>query len=108
MNHPVFITCLIRNLSPVAEHSYRMRIGSRRHARPMIFLVLAVAGAYSLMVRAQSPERQTAPQVEEILFRDVTLIDVVGGSARKGMDVLVHGERIERIFRTQRLTAACC
>jgi imidazolonepropionase-like amidohydrolase len=64
----------------------------------MVFVVLAIAGTFSSMVPAESPKPFAPPQEGMVLFRNVTLIDGTGGRERKGMDILVIGERIERVF----------
>jgi len=101
MKHPVRVTGLIRSLSSLAlMQTNRIQIRLRRCARPMIVLVIANAVASSSMVQARSSDQHPdpVPQEQRVLLRDVTLIDGTGGRERKAMDVLIRGERIERIF----------
>ncbi len=61
----------------------------------VFFAALAMAVS---VVAAESPKPFASPQTELVLFRNATLIDVTGGPAKTGMDVLVKGERIEKVF----------
>ena len=67
-----------------------------RRVRAVLF-ALALAAAPSCLVGQQSGAPFAPPQTGLVLFRNATLIDGTGAPARKGMDVLVDGERIVKI-----------
>ncbi len=60
--------------------------------------VLATLTLAANLVAAESPKPFASPQTDLVLFRNATLIDVAGGPAKTDMDVLVKGERIEKVF----------
>ena len=64
--------------------------------RRLLFLVLAIA--CKSMGQTGSPKPFAPPETELVLFRNAGLIDGTGRALRTDMDVLIRGERIERIF----------
>lgn len=64
----------------------------------MLIVVLILAGTYPSIVRSEYLKPFAPPQKGMVLFRDATLIDGTGSPEQKSMDVLVIGERIERVF----------
>ena len=65
--------------------------------RRRLALSFALAGAVA--ARAGTPTPFAPPEpTERVLYRDATLVDGTGAAARPHMDVLVAGERIERVF----------
>jgi imidazolonepropionase-like amidohydrolase len=60
--------------------------------------VLGLAVTPHSMGQEGSPKPFAPPQEGLVLFRDANLIDGTGSPLRTGMDVLVRGERIERVF----------
>jgi imidazolonepropionase-like amidohydrolase len=64
----------------------------------MLLPVLALAAAGRSMGQAGSPKPFAPAQPGLVLFRNASVIDGTGGAVRTGMDVLVRGERIDRIF----------
>lgn len=69
-----------------------------RFLRRLHFALLAVALASPAFGNTGDPDAPEPSQTARVLFRGVTLIDGTGGQARAGMDVLVVGERIEKMF----------
>jgi imidazolonepropionase-like amidohydrolase len=98
MHHQVIATGVGRGVSLPLKQSEGIGTAAWRRACHMIFLVLAVAGACPSKVQAQSAKPYAPSKEGRVLFRDVILIDGTGGQERKGMDILINGERIERIF----------
>src|ERR1700744_2064123 len=66
--------------------------------RRMLFLVLAVAVARQSTGQTGAPKPFAPPETGLVLIRNAGLIDGTGGALRTGMDVLIRGERIERVF----------
>ena len=66
--------------------------------RWMLFLMLALAVARQSPGQAGAPKPFAPPITELLLIRNAGLIDGTGGALRTGMDVLIRGDRIERVF----------
>jgi hypothetical protein len=66
--------------------------------RRMIFMALALVVARQFMGQTGSPKPFAPPETGLVLFRNASLIDGSGGAPRKGMDILIRGERIERVL----------
>jgi imidazolonepropionase-like amidohydrolase len=85
-------------LTSVQTEQLRTGAVSLRSVRRALLVVATLAGASLRFVRAEGLEPFAPPQAGLVLFRDATLIDGTGGPERAGMDVLVDGERIEKVF----------
>ena len=83
--------------SSILPQPKHFRAATVRLASPVLLVVLAMVTGRSI-TGAQSPKPFKPPKAGLILFRDVTLIDLTGGPERTRMDVLVAGERIEKVF----------
>ncbi len=64
----------------------------------MLLVVLSLAVARRSVAQTGSPKPFAPPKAGLLLIRNAGLIDGTGVPLRVGMDVLVRGERIERIF----------
>ncbi len=69
-----------------------------RLARPMLLAIFALAAVCHSIAQAESAKPFAPPQKELVLFRNASLLDGTGDALRSGMDVLVRGERIEKVF----------
>ena len=67
-------------------------------ARRLLVLVLTLALARHSSGQAGSPKPFAPPETGLVLFRNAGVIDGTGAALRTGIDVLVRGERIERVF----------
>lgn len=74
--------------------------------RHTFFAVALVAGMGWSVAHADSPTPFAPSQTELVLYRGATLIDGTGNPARANMDVLVVGERIEKVLPSGQLDAA--
>ena len=76
-----------------------------RAARDATFAFALVAEAFAAPFAAGPRIPFAPPDAEVVLFRGGTLIDGTGHPPRAGMDVLVHGERIDKVFPDVELDA---
>ncbi len=72
-------------------------------ARQLLLVVFVVA--WPTLGSAGSPTPFSPPHGDLVLFRGAALIDGTGRPPRAGMDVLVAGERIEKVFPDVELDA---
>jgi imidazolonepropionase-like amidohydrolase len=79
------------------------------HSRREFLSVVAGGGLLSARVRGQTtgPAAQPAPgePIESLAIRNVTVIDMTGGSPRQDVTVLLDGGRIVAIAKQSRVTA---
>jgi imidazolonepropionase-like amidohydrolase len=88
----------MKNIQRYKPHSQKWRtLDMNRKVRcAFLVLVLATSMEFSLGFAA-SPAPFATSQTDLVLFRGATLIDGTGNSARPDMDVLIAGERIEKV-----------
>lgn len=99
MNHAVIDLEFPSGLSsPTPRQTERAQAGSSGCTRQTLFAALVIAVSVSSMCPGEWPKPFAPPAAGLVLYRDVTLIDGTGAPEYKGMDVLVNGERIVRVF----------
>lgn len=79
---------------------------TRPVARPIVVMLAVFSAAWSWPALAQSLAPFAPSETNRTVFRNATLIDGAGGPPRNHMDILVDGERIEKIVPDGELDVA--
>lgn len=89
-----------------AHSSKSRRSDVNRRICPVFFALIFFGGMGASVSRAGSPTPFAPSPTKLVLFRGATLVDGTGNPARTNMDVLVAGERIEKVLPTGQLDKA--